>query len=73
MEKEGFKRGIAAILENGVKIHTISTDRNIQIRKLMREKYAGIQHEIDPWHVIKGLSKKLGLLSKKKDCERISN
>ena len=68
MEKEGFVKLLKALKKDGVKIDMISTDRHIQIRKLMRTdpEFNNIKHQFDPWHVIKGVSKKKNLAAKKK-------
>lgn len=69
MEKEGFIRCIENIKDGlDVDIHAISTDRHNQIKKLMRvdERFNNIIHQFDPWHIAKGMSKKLSKASKKK-------
>lgn len=73
MEKAGFIRVLEGLLDKDVNIETISTDRHNQIRKLMRvdPRFNHIQHVIDPWHLIKGLKKKLNAKAKKKGCEII--
>ena len=74
MEKAGFIKVVDNLIDQGVKITTVSTDRHNQIRKIMKNepKYKDIVHLIDPpWHVIKGLKKKLNAKSKKKGCEAI--
>ena len=73
MEKAGFEKLIFGLLDRGLKIAEISTDRHGQIRKLMRihPLLKNITHAIDPWHLIKGLKKKLTAKAKKKDCKII--
>ena len=73
MEKEGFVKLLKALKKDGVKIDMISTDRHIQIRKLMRTdpEFNNIKHQFDPWHVIKGVSKKMNLAAKKKSREQL--
>ena len=73
MEKAGFIQVMDNLIAQGVKITAVSTDRHNQIRKLMKNepRYANITHTVDPWHVIKGLKKKLNAKSKKKGCEAI--
>ena len=70
MEKHGFVTLMDRILAEEVNVSTVSTDRHMQIRKLMRTdpKYTLIKHEVDPWHLIKGLKKKLNAKAKKKEC-----
>ena len=74
MEKEGFKRLLLGLLDLDVEVTEISTDRHGQIRKEMKQnpKFKKITHSVDPWHVIKGIKKKLNAKAKKKDFEIIS-
>ena len=73
MEMAGFVCILDRIMSNGIKIDQISTDRHVQIRKLLRvePKYQSIEHRIDPWHLIKGMKKKLNAKARKKGCEII--
>ena len=66
MELEGFVRCVDD-LEAEHEIELISTDRHVQIKKRMRTMYDHITHEFDPWHIAKGISKKLTKLAKKKE------
>lgn len=54
METLGFRRCLERLLQAGVVVDTITTDRSPSIRKLMKETYSDIQHQFDPWHVAKG-------------------
>ncbi|XP_031136838.2 uncharacterized protein LOC116037199 [Sander lucioperca] len=67
MEVLGFQRGLDYLLERGVDIEVITTDRSPSIRKLLRDNYRSIRHELDPWHVSKSVKKKLVSISNKKD------
>ncbi len=53
MEVLGFQRGLDYLLQRGVAIGVITTDRSPSIRKLMKDNYNTIRHELDPWHVSK--------------------
>ena len=53
MEAMGFQRGLDHLLSLGIDIGVMATDRSPSLRKLMRESYANIRHEYDPWHVSK--------------------
>ena len=69
MEKVGFIRLISEIeKEFKLLIHLISTDRHASIKKLMKEdeRFIHIVHVFDPWHIGKGLIKKLIKASKRK-------
>lgn len=70
MEKEGLVRVVDSMENNlNLNIRLISTDRHIQIRKMMASnpRYAHIIHQFDPWHLAKNISKKLTKLAKKKE------
>lgn len=54
METLGFQRALDYLLQAGVRVDVVTTDRSPSIKKLMREKYSDIQHQFDPWHVAKG-------------------
>ena len=53
MEKEGLKRGLQYLAEEGVKVGALVTDRHPSITKMMKEDYKGIEHYFDCWHVAK--------------------
>ena len=71
MEKEGFLRCINRLIAYAIQIEAISTDRHNQIRKKMKNDpiLQLIKHLIDPWHIIKGLVKKMKAIAKKKSCK----
>ena len=54
MEAIGFKRGLTNLLDSGVSIDVVTTDRHPSIRKIVREEYPQQRHQYDPWHVAKG-------------------
>lgn len=68
MEKEGLERSLKYLTEEGLSVNTLITDRHVQIRKYMREKWPAVKHRLDGWHVGKGTGKKVDALAKKKDC-----
>ncbi|KAF4114399.1 hypothetical protein G5714_004622 [Onychostoma macrolepis] len=53
MEPIGLKRGLSKILEKGIKVDVLTTDRSPSIRNIMRVDYPFVQHEFDIWHVAK--------------------
>ncbi|XP_067237056.1 uncharacterized protein [Chanodichthys erythropterus] len=69
MEKEGLARSLALLESRGVNLDCIVTDRHPQVQKFLRER--NITHYYDVWHMAKGISKKLELISKQKDCEKL--
>ena len=68
MEKKGFVETLSSIEANGIEVDIISTDRHPQIKKEMRVNHGEIDHQFDPWHLAKSVSKKLAAASKKSGC-----
>ncbi|XP_051962723.1 uncharacterized protein LOC127629634 isoform X8 [Xyrauchen texanus] len=66
MEPVGFKRGLNKLLEKGIDVEIVTTDRSPSIRKVMQVDYPDIHHEFDIWSVVKGFYKKLLSVSWKK-------
>lgn len=67
-----FKKSLNRILEKGVNVKIVTTDRHVGIRKIMKDSYASIIHRFDPWHVARSISNKILIQSKKKHCEILS-
>uniref|UniRef100_A0A3B1K8T9 Uncharacterized protein n=1 Tax=Astyanax mexicanus TaxID=7994 RepID=A0A3B1K8T9_ASTMX len=67
MEPVGFRRGLDRLLDSGVSVDVVTTDRAPSIRKIMRESYPELRHQFDPWHVAKGIKKKATALARKKE------
>ena len=72
MEHEGLRRAVGVLLDEGLTIETIVTDRHTQNAAWIRKNLPDVTHYFDIWHVAKGLSKKIDALSKQKDCEDLS-
>lgn len=68
MEKEGLERCLNYLTDEGLSVNTLVTDRHVQIRKYMRERWPAVKHRLDGWHVGKGIGKKIDALAKMKDC-----
>lgn len=72
MEKKGFIETLANIEANGIKVKLISSDRHTQIKKEMRVNHPDIDHQFDPWHLAKTVSKTLSAASKKSGCSDLA-
>lgn len=55
MEVQGFKTGLLKLLEQGVQIDCVITDRSVSVRKTMADDFPNIPHEFDTWHTSKGI------------------
>ncbi|XP_062602753.1 uncharacterized protein LOC134264468, partial [Saccostrea cucullata] len=65
------RRSVRFLEESRVVISQLVTDRHLQVAKWVRENMPNTVHNIDVWHVAKGLKKKLVALSKEKDCQDV--
>lgn len=54
MEKEGLERSLQFLTDEGLSVNTLITDRHVQIRKHLREKWPAVKHRFDGWHIGKG-------------------
>ena len=54
IEKEGLQRSLQFLTDEGLSVDTLITDRHVQIRKHMREKWPAVNHRLDGWHIGKG-------------------
>ncbi|CAL8311005.1 unnamed protein product [Merluccius merluccius] len=65
----GFRRGMNDLLDTGLDVEVMATDRSTSIQKITREEFPHVQHEFDIWHTAKGFRKKLLIKGKKKGNE----
>ncbi|CAM4508137.1 unnamed protein product [Leuciscus chuanchicus] len=72
MEPLAFKKGLEKILDEGIDVKVVTTDRHPSIRKIMREEYPHIIHQFDPWHVAKGFKKKMVAASNRKEYKDLA-
>ncbi|KAH6944771.1 hypothetical protein HPB50_004975 [Hyalomma asiaticum] len=61
MEKEGLERALNHLIEQGLCIDSLVTDRNSEIKAFMRNQHPAIRHLFDVWHIAKGLKKIIAL------------
>ena len=66
MEAYSFQKVINLLLDVGVIIASLTTDRHKQIKRIMREKYRDILHQFDVWHFSKNIKTKLCKAAKAK-------
>lgn len=72
MEREGFKRCMNKIQNNGGQIKVVATDRHVGIRADMKNNFPEVDHQYDVWHLSKSITKKLTEKSKKKECGELA-
>ncbi|XP_059912251.1 uncharacterized protein LOC132461213 [Gadus macrocephalus] len=69
MEPLGFTRGMTELLDLGLDVEVMATDRSSSIQKIIWEQYPSVQHEFDIWHTAKGFRKKMLKKGKKRGNE----
>ena len=55
MEKKGFIKTLQIFKDENITLMQITANRHTQVRKYMREKETGINHQFDVWHFIKNI------------------
>ena len=68
MEKICFTKTLNELEEKNLVISPTTADRDIQIKKYMREERPEISHQFDIWHIYKTIKQKLLAASEKKSC-----
>lgn len=68
METVALRRGLDHLLDNGLHVEVLATDRSTSVKKIMREEYEEIDHQFDIWHTAKNIQSKLIAKSKKRGC-----
>ena len=57
MGKEGLKRSLDKLLNQGVDILSVATDRHTGVASLMKKCYSYIEYQYDVWHIPKSVTK----------------
>ncbi|KAL1481656.1 hypothetical protein MTO96_034315 [Rhipicephalus appendiculatus] len=55
MEQAGLIKALAHLRLKDLKVASLTTDRHPSIRKYLRDHERDLLHELDSWHVVKGL------------------
>ncbi|CAH2292347.1 THAP domain-containing 1 [Pelobates cultripes] len=66
-ESKVFRKCLKNVLDEGLTVAYLATDRHIGITKIMRDEYRQINHQFDLWH----LKRKLSRLTKRKRCKQL--
>jgi len=51
MERLALERSLSFLLDHGLQISTLATDRHLGIQVFLRESYPSIRHQFDVWHI----------------------
>uniref|UniRef100_A0AC34FUK8 THAP-type domain-containing protein n=1 Tax=Panagrolaimus sp. ES5 TaxID=591445 RepID=A0AC34FUK8_9BILA len=56
LERLGLEKAIRELLNKGLIIASLTTDRSKSVIAMMQSKFSNITHMYDPWHLIKGVA-----------------
>ncbi|KAE8620449.1 hypothetical protein XENTR_v10010257 [Xenopus tropicalis] len=59
---------LKSLKDEKINVRIVATDRHDGIKKLMRTKFEGVDHQFDVRHICRSLRKKLLAASRKKNC-----
>ena len=68
MEKLGFQKMLNKVRGKGIVVNQLTTDRDMQIWKYMKEDEPQINHQFDVWYFSKSIKSKLIAVDKKSFC-----
>lgn len=66
MELFGFKKVLERLVEQGLAVSQVTTDRHVSVRKYITENCPNIKLQFDVWHLCKNIKKQLLKLAKLK-------
>uniref|UniRef100_A0A914YKB1 Transposase n=1 Tax=Panagrolaimus superbus TaxID=310955 RepID=A0A914YKB1_9BILA len=56
LERRGVEKALRQLIDKGLQIKTLTTDRSKSVIAMMASKFPAITHMYDPWHLIKGVA-----------------
>ena len=65
MENEGCQRSLNKLINQDVKIRSLTTDHHVQITPELKTTYPSIIHQFDVWHLSKWVTRKLSKKAQK--------
>ena len=71
MEKEGLRRCLDKLLDQGADIISYATNRHTGVTSLMKKCYPNIEHQYDGWQLAKSVTKKLTKKAQAKHHEQL--
>ena len=66
-----MRRCLDKLLDQGVDIISLATDRHTGVTFLMKKSYPHIEHQYDVWHLAKSVTKKLTKKAQAKHCGQL--
>uniref|UniRef100_A0A803JQR1 THAP-type domain-containing protein n=1 Tax=Xenopus tropicalis TaxID=8364 RepID=A0A803JQR1_XENTR len=69
MENVAFQRCLDRIIQEGIDVCVVATDKHPSIKKTLESDKYTINHQLDIWHYAKNIRKKIIAASKRKQCK----
>ncbi|XP_056383001.1 uncharacterized protein LOC130276953 [Hyla sarda] len=69
LEKIGFQKSMGELQTMNADVKIIVTDRSIAIQDILKDRYPGILHKIDLWHLSRSIGNEVLMAAKHKGCE----
>ncbi|XP_067854453.1 uncharacterized protein [Heptranchias perlo] len=67
LESSGFQRAFRCLVQNGLNVSEMVTDADPGLLSIMKSKYPNVLHQIDLWHGIKAVHKRLAKVTASSD------
>ncbi|XP_069832627.1 uncharacterized protein [Dendropsophus ebraccatus] len=73
LEKIACKKVLWNLLGQKLCVKMVSTGRCVSVRKMIKEEFSSIIHQVDAWHLAKSVGNKVARASRKKRCSELSS
>ncbi|CAN2388471.1 hypothetical protein PRIEUP_LOCUS16417 [Pristimantis euphronides] len=73
LEKIACRKVLQNLLHQKVLVKMLCTGRRVGIRKMIKEEFSSIVHQVDAWRLAKTVGNKIARASRKKNCSQLSS
>ncbi|XP_075715685.1 uncharacterized protein LOC142750570 [Rhinoderma darwinii] len=73
LEKIACKKILRNLLDLKLHVKMLCTGRRTGIRKMIKEEFSSIIHQVDAWHLAKSVGNKVACASRKKNCSELAS
>ncbi|KAM3939602.1 uncharacterized protein RB166_021693 [Leptodactylus fuscus] len=73
VEKVACKKVLQNLLDQKLRVKLVCTGRRVGIRKMIKEEFSSIIHQIDAWHLARSVGNQVKRASRKKNCSELSS
>ncbi|XP_072266660.1 uncharacterized protein [Pyxicephalus adspersus] len=72
LRRKSVEIGLDRLIEDGLNIYVLCTDRHQSIRKLLKGKYNSIVHKFDVRYIAKSVGNKILAASRRANCDKLA-